>query len=51
MFDAWAKSGIPAESFAQDFEGRTLAGRNTAVIDDFIVARYKEKAARPSNTA
>jgi len=44
VFDAWAKSGIPAESFAQDFEGRTLAGRNTAVIDDFIVARYKEKA-------
>ncbi len=46
VFDAWAKSGIPAESFAQDFEGRTLAGRNTAVIDDFIVARYKDKAAK-----
>jgi sulfonate transport system substrate-binding protein len=46
VFDAWAKSGIPAESFAQDFEGRTLAGRNTAVIDEFIVARYKEKAAK-----
>ncbi len=46
VFEVWAKSGVPAESFRQDFEGRTLASRNTAVIDDYIIARYKDKAAK-----
>ena len=46
VFEAWAKSGVPAESFAEDFEGRTLAIRNTAVIDDFIKARYADKVAK-----
>lgn len=46
VFQDWAKSGIPADSFRADFEGRTLASRNTAVIDDFIIARYKDKAAK-----
>ncbi|MET1026943.1 MAG: hypothetical protein ABWY00_07235, partial [Dongiaceae bacterium] len=44
VFEAWAKSGVPAESFKEDFEGLALATRNTAVIDDYIIARYKEKA-------
>jgi len=46
VFEAWAKSGVPAASFRQDCEGRTLASRNTAVIDDYIIARYKDKALR-----
>lgn len=46
VFDAWAKSGVPAASFAEDFDGQPLARRNTAVLDDFIIARYKEKAAK-----
>ncbi|HVJ34547.1 MAG TPA: ABC transporter substrate-binding protein [Terriglobia bacterium] len=44
VFAAWAKAGVPVESFAEDFEGQTLARRNTAVIDDFIKARYQDKA-------
>jgi sulfonate transport system substrate-binding protein len=43
VFAAWAKSGVPEASFAEDFEGQTLARRNTAVIDDFIKARYQDK--------
>ena len=44
VFEAWAQSGVPAESFVEDFQGVALARRNTALIDDFIIARYKEKA-------
>jgi sulfonate transport system substrate-binding protein len=46
VFAAWAKAGVPVESFAEDFEGQTLARRNTAVIDEFIKARYADKAAK-----
>jgi sulfonate transport system substrate-binding protein len=46
VFEAWAKSGVPAESFAEDFDGQSLAFRNTAVIDDFIHGRYQDKADR-----
>lgn len=46
VFEAWAKSGVPAASFKEDFEGVALATRNTAAIDDYIIARYKDKAAK-----
>jgi sulfonate transport system substrate-binding protein len=43
VFEAWAKAGVPVQSFVEDFEGQTLARRNTAVIDEFIRARYRDK--------
>lgn len=46
VFETWAKSGVPAQSFADDYAGQSLAFRNTAVLDDFIRARYKDKADR-----
>jgi sulfonate transport system substrate-binding protein len=46
VFAAWAKSGIPVRSFEQDLDHASLATRNTPVIDDYIVARYKALAAR-----
>jgi sulfonate transport system substrate-binding protein len=46
IFAVWAKAGVPVESFTQDFDGQTLALHNTAAIDDFIKARYADKAAK-----
>src|SRR6185369_5305683 len=46
VFEAWAKSGVPVESFAEDLQGLSLARENTALIDDFIKARYADKAAK-----
>ncbi len=46
VFEIWAKSGLPVESFEADFEGERLANRDSPIIDDFIVARYKDQAAR-----
>jgi sulfonate transport system substrate-binding protein len=46
VFETWAKSGVPVESFVQDFDGQSLALHNTAGIDDFIRARYQDKATR-----
>jgi sulfonate transport system substrate-binding protein len=46
VFDAWSLSGFPKETFEADIEGDTLANRLNPLIDDFVVARYKEQAAR-----
>ena len=46
MFEIWAKSGLPVESFAADFADERLAHRITPVIDAFIVNRYKDQAQR-----
>jgi sulfonate transport system substrate-binding protein len=46
VFALWAKSGIPAESFREDFEGEPLAHRLTPLIDDYVVARYRDQAQR-----
>lgn len=46
VFESWAKSGVPAGTFRADFEGQSLKVRNTPVIDDFLVAAYREQAAR-----
>jgi sulfonate transport system substrate-binding protein len=42
----WAKTGIPAESFAADYENEALANRLDPVIDGYVVARYKDQAKR-----
>jgi sulfonate transport system substrate-binding protein len=46
VFDLWAKSGIPAESFRADYENEALAHRLTPLIDPYVVARYKDQAHR-----
>jgi sulfonate transport system substrate-binding protein len=46
LFDIWAKSGLPAESFEADYSNERLAHRITPIIDEFIIARYKDQAAR-----
>ena len=46
VFDLWAKSGFPAQSFAEDFADERLANRLTPVVDDYVVARYRDQAAR-----
>jgi len=46
VFDLWARSGFPAEVFAEDFSEERLANRLTPVIDPYVVARYKNLVAR-----
>ena len=46
VFQIWTKSGLPIESFEADFADERMAHRISPLIDDFIVARYKEQAAR-----
>jgi sulfonate transport system substrate-binding protein len=46
VFALWAKSGIPVEAFREDFAGETLAHRLTPLIDDYVVARYRDQARR-----
>jgi sulfonate transport system substrate-binding protein len=45
VFDAWTLSGFPKETFEADFAGDTLANRVNPLIDDYVVARYKDQAA------
>lgn len=44
-FEAWALSGLPKETFATNFEGVRLSHIVNPLIDDYVVARYKEQAA------
>jgi len=46
VFDLWARSGFPAEVFAEDFSEERLANRLTPVIDPYVVARYRNLVAR-----
>jgi sulfonate transport system substrate-binding protein len=46
VFDGWSLSGFPKETFEADIEGDTLANRLNPLIDEFVVARYKDQAAR-----
>ncbi|HTW26181.1 MAG TPA: ABC transporter substrate-binding protein [Acetobacteraceae bacterium] len=46
VFALWGLAGIPETAFADDFAGTTLAGRLTPVIDPYILARYRDQAAR-----
>lgn len=41
LFRIWARSGVPVASWDAEFDKQTLAERNSPLIDDFIVARYK----------
>lgn len=46
VFDGWSLSGFPKDAFEGDIEGDTLANRLNPLIDDFIIARYKDQVAR-----
>lgn len=46
VFEEWAKSGIPADTFRADLDGQSLVYRNTPVIDDFLVAAYRDQIER-----
>lgn len=44
LFKLWARSGTPYASWAAEFENQSLASRNSPLIDDFIIDRYKAVA-------
>ena len=44
LFRIWARSGTPVPSWEAEFDKQLLADRNSPLIDDFIVARYKAVA-------
>ena len=46
VFALWAESGIPADAFREDFAGERLSHRLTPLIDDYVVARYRDQAQR-----
>ncbi len=46
VFGIWSKSGLPVDSFEADFKDERLAHRVSPIIDDFIIARYKDQAER-----
>jgi hypothetical protein len=41
LFRIWARSGTPVASWAAEFDQQQLAVRNSPLVDDFIVGRYK----------
>lgn len=41
LFKLWARSGTPYASYVAEFENQSLATRNSPLVDDFIVGRYK----------
>jgi len=45
IFEGWSLSGFPKETFEEDIAGDKLSYRLNPLIDDYIVARYKEQAA------
>jgi len=45
VFEAWAKSGYPAENFRDDFEGSSMKDRSSPLIDPFLVGQYRVQAA------
>ncbi|MFG1480425.1 ABC transporter substrate-binding protein [Xanthobacter sp. V4C-4] len=43
-FEAWTLSGLPKPTFETNFEGVRLSLVTNPLIDDYVVARYKEQA-------
>jgi sulfonate transport system substrate-binding protein len=41
LFETWAKSGTPVASWQAEFEGQSLAARNSPLLDAFVLGRYK----------
>ncbi len=49
LFQIWARSGRPAETFRADFAGQELAYRNSPLIDDFLMEQYWVRAQQARN--
>ncbi|MBS0452592.1 MAG: ABC transporter substrate-binding protein [Proteobacteria bacterium] len=49
LFETWAKSGTPVASWQAEFEGQSLSVRNSPLLDEFVVSRYKAVAADALN--
>jgi sulfonate transport system substrate-binding protein len=45
-FEIWAKSGLPDDNFAVDFDGERFGHRLTPPNDDFVIVPYKSRLAR-----
>ncbi|MBB3181490.1 ABC transporter substrate-binding protein [Variovorax sp. Sphag1AA] len=41
LFEIWAKSGTPVASWQAEFDGQSLAARNSPLLDAFVLGRYK----------
>nr|WP_073102689.1 ABC transporter substrate-binding protein [Pollutimonas bauzanensis] len=41
LFKLWARSGTPYASYVAEFENQELATRNSPLVDEFIIGRYK----------
>ncbi|MFT4191527.1 MAG: ABC transporter substrate-binding protein [Comamonas sp.] len=41
LFTIWAASGVPKASWAAEFENQSLATRNSPLVDDFVLDRYR----------
>ena len=46
VFEEWTKSGNPADIFRADFDGQTLKYRLSPLIDEFVIAAYRDQAER-----
>lgn len=44
VFETFALTGIPVEIYRAEYDGQPLALRNSPLIDEFLIARYKEQA-------
>ncbi|EJO30426.1 ABC transporter substrate-binding protein [Achromobacter marplatensis] len=44
LFNIWARSGTPYASWQAEFDGDTLAVRNSPLLDEFLTARYQAVA-------
>ncbi|NIF83252.1 PhnD/SsuA/transferrin family substrate-binding protein [Comamonas sp. Tr-654] len=44
LFQLWARTGTPAASWEAEFDKQALAVRNSPLLDEFIVARYRSVA-------
>lgn len=41
LFRVWSRSGVPVASWAAEFDKQSLASRNSPLVDEFILGRYK----------
>ncbi len=44
LFTLWAKSGVPVESWQDEYAKQSLKDRSSPLIDPFLVARYQSVA-------
>lgn len=44
VFETWALSGVPVETYRAEFDGQKIAYRNSPLIDPFLVAFYRDQA-------